>query len=530
MSKIDLHSLPSGQKFQSDICIVGGGIAGLVLADALRGSGRTVDVLEAGGAGLELESQALYASEMAGIPHLGTTKGRFRVYGGSSTHWGGQLLPLSPHDFQARPHVYGSGWPINASDLTPYLRTCEELLGTNHAPYEAELIDRLPNPKPELSNPDLQLRFSKWAPFASRNVAPSLGRRCEADPNTRVFLHASVTCLELHSDGRHVQALKVRTLNGGSFSFTGRQVVIAAGTIETIRLLLASRDVHLEGVGNHADQLGRWFHDHLSVKAATLFPLPRRAFLQRFAPWFIGSTRHSAKIESTAAWQERQGCLNVMGHLVFEAPDTSGFAWLRQQLQARQSNADRPSALPAPYIEKLPTESLNLLYLAWKATVRRRRWCPSNASLALYIDTEQQPNPESRIRLSSTHDALGMPKAIVDWNWGEKERQAFAGYRSLFDLQWEAWKLGPIEWHETFEPNSGWEERTSDIYHLMGGTRMATSPSQGVVDNNLRVHGIDNLFVASCSVFPTGGSSNPTLTLMMLALRLAETTLKITRP
>ena len=56
----------------------------------------------------------------------------------------------------------------------------------------------------------------------------------------------------------------------------------------------------------------------------------------------------------------------------------------------------------------------------------------------------------------------------------------------------------------------------------MGGTRMAANPGQGVVDAQLRVHGLDNLFVASCSVFPTGGSSNPTLTLMQLTLRLAE--------
>jgi len=59
-------------------------------------------------------------------------------------------------------------------------------------------------------------------------------------------------------------------------------------------------------------------------------------------------------------------------------------------------------------------------------------------------------------------------------------------------------------------------------YYQMGGTRMAADPHHGVVNSELRVHGLDNLFVASCSVFPTGGSSNPTLTLMQLTLRLAE--------
>lgn len=516
MSRIDLNTIAAGQEFQSDLCIIGGGIAGLVLADALRGTGRRVDVLEAGGVTDEDEGQALYAAEMAGLLHLGTTQGRFRVYGGSSTRWGGQLLPLASHDFIERPHVPGSGWPLDPSELDPYLNVCEDLLGVNHTPYGAELLNQLPVPGPQLSDPDLLPRFSKWAPFAFRNVAASLGQRCEADPLTRVFLHATVTCLELDRVGNQVQALKVRTLAGGAFSFSARQVVIAAGTIETTRLLLVS------GIGNHSDQLGRWFHDHLSIKAATLLPQPRREFLQRFAPWFIGPTRHTIKFESTAAWQARQGCLNVMGHLVFEAPQTSGFAWFRQQLQARQRGGYSPLTVPAPSIEQLPHECLDLLYLAWKATVRRRRWCPARADMTLYIDTEQQPNPDSCIRLSSRCDALGMPKAIVDWRWGEAERHAFASYRQLFDRQWSYWNFGEIEWLHTFDISSGWEAKVNDVYHLMGGTRMASCPRHGVVDPQLRVFGINNLFVASCSVFPTGGSSNPTLTLMMLTLRLAD--------
>ncbi len=522
MGLIDLKTIPAGQFFDADVVIVGAGIAGLVLADALRGSGQTVDVLEAGGASLEPESQALYKAEMAGVPHVGTTEGRFRVYGGSSIRWGGQLLPLRPTDFSLRPHIANSGWPISFRDLDPYIQNCEELLGVNHAPFDANLLQQLPIPRPVLTETDLHFRFSKWSPFRYRNLTRTLGRRCLAEPKFRIFVHACVSTIELHRDGHHVEYVKAVAPNGSCYSFRGKQVVITAGSIETSRLLLASRSIHSNGICNRTDQLGRWFHDHLSVKAATLMPSNRGIFLRMLAPWFIGETRHTIKIETSDAWQERHACLNVMGHLVFQSPESSAFAWLRQQLLSQQSRLADNERLPAPTAKQLPEETLELLYLIWKRVVRQRRWCPSNAEIKLCIDTEQQPNPESRIRLSKNLDSIGMPKAIVQWKWGESERHAFQSYKNLFDRQWHSWNVGEIVWNQSFESGSGWEESVSDIYHLMGGTRMSVGPQDGIVDKELRVHGIDNLSVASLSVFPTGGSSNPTFTLMMLTLRLAE--------
>jgi hypothetical protein len=355
-----------------------------------------VDVLEAGGASLEPESQALYAAEMAATPHLGTTEGRFRVYGGSSTRWGGQLLPLAAHDFALRPHVPHSGWPLDPAELSPYLRQCEQLLGVNHAPYESELLEHLPRPRPELTDADLQPRFYKWAPFSSRIVARILSRRCQQDPATLILFHASVVAIDLHGDGRHVQSVQVCTLQKVAFRILAPQVVIAAGTIESTRLLLASRSVHSGGIGNHSDHLGRWFHDHLSVKAAVLQPSLRLELLQSLAPWYFGATRHTLKIESTAAWQARQGCLNLIDYLLlFEATEPSGFAWLRQQLQTRHSGSSKDQAVPAFYLEQLPAEFLDVPYLAWKRLVRKRRWCPVSAAIRSTSTSSSSPTPKA---------------------------------------------------------------------------------------------------------------------------------------
>jgi GMC oxidoreductase len=131
------------------------------------------------------------------------------------------------------------------------------------------------------------------------------------------------------------------------------------------------------------------------------------------------------------------------------------------------------------------------------------------------------PSAENRIKLSAERDAFGMPRAIVDWRISEEEHRTVQVYAKVVDRFLNRLGLGPLEWRpELWEHDDSWLKLTRDTYHPMGGTRMGTNPSSSVVDPNLQVHGISNLFVSSCSVFPGGGSSNPTFTLMALALRL----------
>src|ERR1700712_2565626 len=105
--QIDLESVPKGQAapYRSQVCVIGGGIAGLVLATTLAKAGVEVHLLEAGGQTPEPEarSQQIYSAVMAAGHHLGTTEGRFRTFGGSSTRWGGQRLPDTGATFAPSP-------------------------------------------------------------------------------------------------------------------------------------------------------------------------------------------------------------------------------------------------------------------------------------------------------------------------------------------------------------------------------------------------------------------------------------------
>ena len=522
MKYINLGHGPASTDYHADLLIVGAGIAGLVIADRLRGAGYKIDILESGGLAYEQESQALNDAEMDGLHHSGTTDGRFRVFGGSSTRWGAQLLTMEAIDFQAKSYLHHNGWPLSYSELNSYLRECEDLLGVDHLSYDSDFQNQRLMQLLPLKDKSLQYRFSKRAAFRYRNMARTLGQRCRQAPNIRIFLHATVTNIVLHPSRSIVKYLEVHTAKGSCHRFHGKEVVIAAGGIETTRLLLASRGVHSRGIGNQSDQLGRWFHDHLVVNAAVLHPINRYQFLKKFAPWHISKTCHYVKFATTSHWQMHNSCLNMSGHLSFQYANNSLFDWLSRQLISYKTLQSTIKFADFPYSSRLPAELFDLFHHAWMRFYRKRLWCPSYADIVLRIEGEQNPTPDNRITLSNSLDRLGMPKAVIKWQLSDDERRAFASYKTLFATQWEAWNIGDVTWLVDFESISDLERWATDSYHIMGGTRMSNRPSEGVVDPRLNVFGVANLSVASLSVFPTGGVANPTLTLMMLALRLAD--------
>jgi choline dehydrogenase-like flavoprotein len=147
----------------ADICIVGAGAAGIVLAVDLAHRGRDVLLLEAGGLEIEESSQEPYQSELAGLRHTGIHAGRFRTMGGTTTKWGGQILELDAIDFEPRPGVEDSGWPFPKSELTRHYERALELEGLGNVVRENAAVWRAIG----LTQPDfpgLEPYLSRWCP------------------------------------------------------------------------------------------------------------------------------------------------------------------------------------------------------------------------------------------------------------------------------------------------------------------------------------------------------------------------------
>jgi choline dehydrogenase-like flavoprotein len=516
--RIDLEDEQAQASFESTVCIVGGGIAGLLLARNLAGRGIGVHLLEAGGTTLEARSQELYGVHMEGRHHEGASEGRFRVFGGSSTRWGGQLLDYTPDVFSPPAGTPSAPWPITTVDLGPYYPELRGIMHVSDPLPSVELLkppagDGTPDPA------DINIRFSTWAPFSKRNLAKTIGSECLRSGRITVFLHANATSIEVSKERGRVERIMVRNYRNKQYQFKAEQFVICAGTIECCRLLLASRTAFDCGIGNSTDQVGRYFHDHISVAAATVTENAKPAFVRSLSPLLVKGVLHTPKLEASSRLRQKQQLLAVMAHFAIEEPVGSGVAAVRELLQSVQ-HGRLLGKLPRA-ICQLPRNAGEIAKVVWFAGIHKRRAISSRATITLRIDSEQLPSAQNRIQLSTQRDTVGLFQAVINWHVSQEERRTVQTYAKVVDGFLSRLGVGPVAWcPELWESDDSWLKFTRDTYHPMGGTRMGTNPRDSVVDPNLQVHGISNLFVASCSTFPGGGSSNPTFTLMALALRL----------
>ncbi len=504
-----------------DICVIGAGTAGLTLAHEFLSGPYSILVLESGGIEVEEKTQQLYDCRITGLPHRGYLQGRFRTLGGTSTRWGGQLLPLTARDIERREWIGATAWPIGYAELLTYYQRVEHLFGVDDHPYDPDELKRLPVAGTDFNTSQFTARYAKWPPFARRNLARLVGKACAVSSQVEVILHANVTELSLNDVGTRIVLVKARTLDGRVLEVKAKHFVVAAGTLETIRLLMVSKGSASGGIGNHSDQLGKNFQDHLSLRAADLCPRSIRDFEKRFAPFFINGTMRTARLELSGHMQQDKQLLSCFGQILFDTPENSGFAELREGLRRFQARRN-----PWPGVRgwaNIMRDIPNMCRLGAVRLLKQRVAYPNNARFHLQVDVEQCPNSNSRVSLSQDRDVLGMPILTIDWRIKDLERRTMREYVRMFRQEWERLDLGDARWNrKLFEEGDEWLEEVIDVYHQTGGTAMSEDPRDGVADPQLCVHGVDNLFLASCSVFPSAGSANPTFTLLALTLRLAD--------
>lgn len=526
----DARRIEFSSEIETDLCIVGAGAAGITIARALDGSGMRICLLEGGGLAPDPATNALYRGDNIGLPYFALDVCQLRAFGGNTNAWGGWCRPLDPIDFERRPWVPDSGWPLRPADLTPYYPEAHELCQLPRKSYAVEewlsaIGDR--NAKTLPVDPAmLETVLHQFSP--PTRFGAQYGDDIRRSDNVLCLLHANVVNIATDLDCSKVTRLDVACLGGNRFSVKAKIFVLAAGGTENARLLLVSRDVAPNGLGNAYDLVGRFFMEHPHLKRRIRVTSKRPPVL------LYGLNFHdkgvSARLALTPALQEREQLLNYSANIlpVYAGAESVGWMAVRKLVlsMSRSRRADPYLRFP-PYGRKqvdlrdlwsilrhLPDAAVaGLLHLLK----------PPRFILGYLLESksEQAPNPDSRLTLSHDRDELGVNRIRIDWRLSELDRRTILRGEEIIGQELERLGIGRLE-PLADDFMGGRPGVLEGGWHQLGMTRMHADPKRGVVDPNCRVHGISNLFVAGGSVFPTEGNVSPTLTIVALALRLAD--------
>lgn len=485
----------------TEICIIGGGAAGITLAQSFFGTKTKVVLIEGGGTEFDYDSQELYEGESVGAEYFGLTETRLRFLGGTTNHWGGTCARFPPGEFAGRSWVADSTWPITYDAVAAYYPQAHEICDLRTDDYDLELLEDL------LAGERLPLDGSNIESFVKRYSPPTrFGEKylaaLDESENVTVLLNSTVTQIVPNAAASHIEKVECLSMDRKPLNVVARQFVVACGGMENPRLLLLSNRVERHGLGNRHDVVGRYFMDHTHRSLGQIVP---------------SDSRRDVTLYDGDRWRRRKG---------IEAVAMLSPTWSFQQENRTMGASIELSPVYSDEVAGLlgaGKESLDTLgqYLRNKNILSLssyRDWLGFDMDLSHFevnAECEQAPNRDSRILLSDQRDKFGQPMLKLDWKvddfdtrsieltaWALAEAVgASAVGRMKVDVEIDSWPAG---------------------HHHMGSTRMSDDPVKGVVDGDSRVHGIDNLYVAGSSVFTTGGPVNPTLTIVALSLRLAD--------
>jgi choline dehydrogenase-like flavoprotein len=573
---IDARQLPADEVLETEVCIIGSGPAGLAIAHEFAGQNFRVCILESGDfdtpspentALADVELATDFLQETAGLrdPKLAAkadyweTWGiaendriqispdrRNRRFGGNSIYWAIKIAenqtglrhrPLDEVDFEKRDWLPYSGWPFDRAHLMPYYQRAQKIFGMGSFAYEQDDWQDPQNPPLPLKGDRVTTRMFLFSPGAAFHQ--DLRQVVNNAENITTYLNANAVELETNDTGTTVNRVRVVCLPNKQFWVSARMVILAVGGIESAQLLLLSKQVQKAGLGNEHDLVGRFFMDHPLVHGGYFIPSNRQLFNSTglYDMRRVNGRTVMGALGLTDEAMRREKLLNLCAK-IFPRPkryrSSDAIDSLKQLVSLRAFKAG--SADVMEHLGKVVTGMDEIAGSIYDKVTRKQMPFWSNMSTGgwshlqpnrekaygifdvLHI-TEQVPNPNNRVVLADNTDLLGRRKARLQACWRREDVEGIRRGQAVLAEELARAGLGQfVIAHDGELPIIA----TAGASHHMGTTRMHADPKQGVVDPNCKVHSVSNLYIASGSVFPTGGYANPTLTIVALAVKVAD--------
>ena len=519
------HIFAANKSISAPICIVGAGLAGLLIARRLANAGQRVIVVESGGDLATDDANRLNEIDDPTARYTRATTGRHRGLGGTSSRWGGRMIPISENDTSERPYISAPAWPFPLGDLTKYEEEIEALFGVAAGSHEDIPSEMLASSRTfPKGQPSLVPRWAKCPSFKHCNIATLLAEELQTSNSIDIWVEATVCGFELDREAGRLVGLAARDFAGHTLRVKADRFVLAAGTIETTRLLLLLDEASDNRIFDNCHALGRYFQDHLKAQVATIDRRDPENTNRLFGYRFFNGTRRDLHLELSPSTQRQERVASAFAYIAMDLAESplSDLKKLAHGLQRREFDSKATGRL---------SRNIGLLAKsAWWRFVEKQLFVPAGIDLGLMVCVEQLPHSRNRISLSSTRDRLGNRMALFEWAPTQDEEHTFRSTIGAIAAYWTHAgfdRICPLQWSPAAADTSRpIVEQAEACAHPSGSTRMGTDPRESVVGPDLRCHAAPNIAVISASVFPTAGSANPTFTIMKLAFWLADSLLR----
>jgi choline dehydrogenase-like flavoprotein len=505
---IDSTTLADNTTIKADVCIIGAGAAGITLARDLAGGKRRIAVFESGGFEFKQDTQRLYEGTVVGQSFIPLDADRLRYLGGSTNHWSGSCRPFDAGDLE--------GWPFDGTVLESYYRRAQEILQLGPYSYEPREWVTEEAPLIDLGAAGL-FHTGMFQNSPPTRFGAVYRQDLQTADNVSVYLQANLVNIETNDNASEVSGIVLACLDGRRFRAHARHYVLATGGIENARLLLNSDHVQKGGLGNGFDLVGRYFMDHAYVDdvATILFTDPHPK-LEFYTLHTVRGQRVQGYLTPTPELRRKEGWPPFSLGINLGNPPSAEFAkqsllTVYRSLMSGQI-PDHFGMHVANILAGVEMHAIQMYYSLMHSE-------PDYYTTSFVIGPA--PDPESRVTLIDTVDAIGLRRVKLDWRLPANFDQIMQRSHEILAQELGRSGTGRLRINAAV---SGPEARKNafNSHHHMGTTRMHADARQGVVDANCRVHGIANLFIAGSSVFPTYSFDDPTMTIVALALRLSD--------
>ena len=496
-----------------DTCIVGAGAAGIYLATRLVASGQSVVLIEAGGKRASDGSVVGFKCEFDIEPYHGATTGRLFGVGGTTAAWGGALMPFTDLDCGL----------LDNQDIWSHVvmtvgRRSRAVLSALRYPHDGEFSSaasvRLGAAFHALSGSGIDTLSALWLPFHFKNFSFLLAQDFKRPGRLRVVFGGVANAWEFTSspaEESRVVGVSAVAQNGKLLTLNGTNFVLAAGAIESARILLEMNDNAGGDVVRRTSAVGQYLSDHLSLPIADVAPESLEISRQAgYTPFFLNGWMRNPRFFDASASSDSP---RAFAHFI--ASDRgAGFHLARAALSAFQSRS-----LPKLTAVQLAAGLGGLLRLGWARYARSELFVPHGTPMHLQLDIEQKPVASNRITLATNRDRYGRRNANISWRIHDHDLTSIRLAARRMLERWPNHAEGvPRLIPRVLEATA---DKPYDTYHPTGTCRMGVDAA-AVVNLDLSVWGTQNLWLLSTGVFPSSGTANPTFSLLCFAEELSE--------